>query len=254
MPQTLSLFIDFRMICAAVSAFLLVPAGVFGESITLKSGKEIEAPILEETPDYIKVEYQGQPVYYERRYIRSIENSPVDSNSFLNRGLAYAAEGNFDMARDSFHKGLDIDPANENIIGAMSILNDLKKEKVDPQYVQNFFRGSAALSAGNFQEACVYLRKALEVSPDDLDVNYNLAVAYQALDDHAGAIQHFGKVLEKRPDDADVFYLLSSSYFATGRIDEARQSLLTAKTLFVKKGDTEGAEAADYLLEAYFPD
>lgn len=48
------------------------------EVITLKSGKVIDGEIIEKTKDYIKVKYNGQEIYYENKYIKSIEAASPD--------------------------------------------------------------------------------------------------------------------------------------------------------------------------------
>jgi PKD repeat protein len=45
---------------------------LFADTLILKSGKVIECRILEKGQDYIKVEYAGQPLYYENRYIQQV--------------------------------------------------------------------------------------------------------------------------------------------------------------------------------------
>lgn len=43
---------------------------LFADTLILKSGKVIECKILEKNQDYIKIEYAGGPLYYERKYIK----------------------------------------------------------------------------------------------------------------------------------------------------------------------------------------
>ena len=54
---------------------MLFPKEANAAKIILKSGKEITAEIIEKTDTYIKVDYQGIPVYYELKYIAGIEEA-----------------------------------------------------------------------------------------------------------------------------------------------------------------------------------
>ncbi|MFA5231936.1 MAG: hypothetical protein WC416_06005, partial [Candidatus Omnitrophota bacterium] len=53
--------------------FLYVTARA--DTIYLKSGKVLEAGILEENTDYIKIDFNGNPLYYQKKYIAKIEKS-----------------------------------------------------------------------------------------------------------------------------------------------------------------------------------
>jgi PKD repeat protein len=58
---------------------------LFADTLILKSGKVIECKILEKGGDYIKVEYAGQPLYYECKYIQQINQSLMCLHSGASR-------------------------------------------------------------------------------------------------------------------------------------------------------------------------
>lgn len=57
--------------------FLLAIPSVFAGTIILKSGKTIEAKILEKTQKYIRVDMEGIPITYYIEDIKSIDGEDV---------------------------------------------------------------------------------------------------------------------------------------------------------------------------------
>ena len=57
-----------------VALILLVNTGdlLFADTVTLKSGKVLECRVLERGQEYLKIEYLGQPLYYENKYVQKV--------------------------------------------------------------------------------------------------------------------------------------------------------------------------------------
>ncbi|MCF7871103.1 MAG: hypothetical protein K9L95_03850 [Candidatus Omnitrophica bacterium] len=69
--------------------FLCFLPSLLAETITLKSGKKIEGNIIEETAEYIKVDFSGVPLTYYREEISDIEaekTEPVQPRSYSSSG------------------------------------------------------------------------------------------------------------------------------------------------------------------------
>lgn len=60
----------------AVLLLFVLPDFLLADTLFLKSGKVLECRILEKTSDYVKVEYSGQPLYFELKYVRQIDQEP----------------------------------------------------------------------------------------------------------------------------------------------------------------------------------
>lgn len=56
--------------------FLLLGANLgFAETVILKSGRKIEAKIIEKTEEYVKLDYYGVPLTYYNEEIESVEKT-----------------------------------------------------------------------------------------------------------------------------------------------------------------------------------
>jgi len=73
--------------------FVIIPAGVFSETIRLKDGRVLRAEIIEETPQYIKVNIHGIPITYYRDQIKRIEGKRPISADTPREAPAHSASG-----------------------------------------------------------------------------------------------------------------------------------------------------------------
>jgi tetratricopeptide (TPR) repeat protein len=233
---------------------------LFASTIILKSGKKVDGKILEETQDYIKIDYQGMPIYYERVYIQEIlreDSVPVKEElkapsegevDHLKKGLEFGSEGNFTEAEAAIEKGLSINPDDYNLRGAKSVFDEMRAGKISQEYAQNLFKGSLFLMDEKYEQAIVALKKALEINPKDSDVNYNLALAYYSLGDYNQAILYFLETSKLLPNDGVTYSLLGNAYYLAGQPQKAKESLTKAKELFVSVNDEENAQEVSRLL------
>ena len=178
--------------------FFLIFAGAlsfqkaFSDTLSLKSGKVIEGKIVEEDKDYVKIEANGVPLYFERKYIDSIKKDEAaepqessdkeitlkEGDNLLEAGFSLAYEGKIDEAEKKIKEALKDDPGNANILGALDVLADYRANKISREYLANLFKGSSYLIEGDSSKAIPYFEKALKEDPLSLDVLYNLGSAY----------------------------------------------------------------------------
>ena len=238
------------VILAAV--FLISFAACAGaETITLKSGKQIEGDILERTDSYIKVLSQdGNTIYYENKYIRGIEKgSPDKAEKHLKKGLGLASEGKLKEAREEFKLGLDERNPEPNIQGALAILDDVDAGRVNKDYALYLFKGSDCLMSGKNEEAIAILGDAFKIKPDDLDVCYNLGVAYYSTAKYEKAIEYLKKIVGVKADDAPSWGLIGNAYYMLGNDELAVENLTKARDLFRKYKDEAAAGEINELLD-----
>jgi len=208
----------------AVVLSLFLPTGVSAESVILKSGKKIEGKIVEQNDRYIKVESDGSPIYYERKYIESIikDDTPGsdEANSFLKSGLKYGSQGKFQEAGEEFKKGLKVNQSDHNLREVSKVIDDLSKGSIKEGYAVRLFKGSYHLISAEYEPAVAEFKEALKINPDDPDIYYYLGVCNYSLERYDEAITCLKKVAELKPND-EVYYYLGASYYSSGQYPKA---------------------------------
>ena len=78
---------------------LFLSTFVFAETVTLKSGSTMEGRLIEETDEYIKIDFQGTPLTYYRDEIKKIDSNPRPQSV---RDTAEALPVKLERAEDPF--------------------------------------------------------------------------------------------------------------------------------------------------------
>lgn len=264
------------LLALKVCVFVLLLYGfVLADTVILKSGKQLDCLILEKTKEYIKVEYNGNQLYYETKTIKEIipgagqtqqadviqdaENTSVvpDSGSrcanagaCFTAGVDAAAGGDFAHARAFFAAGLKIEPDNDDITGAVSLLDSVEIGRVTRDFAGFIFAGTKAMLRQHYDKAVDSFQRAFTLRPDDLDVRYNLALACQANGDYASAITYLKQIVERDIEDAHAYCLLGIACRQSGNEYQAREYLVIAKKLFEKQNDNRKALEISKLLDS----
>ncbi len=208
------------------------------EVVTLKSGKVINGEIVERAKDYIKVKYNGQEIYYENKYIQSIEAARTDAPAAITqkektaedttpsfkRGIELASEGKFDEAKKELEEQLN------DIKGALTIFDDVEKGSISKEYATYLFQGSWHIINEEYNLATASLEKAWEISPKDPDVNYNLGFAYFCLGEYKKSAVYLSAALKLQPLDTEAHELLTKAYHNIGECQKAKDNLAPANT------------------------
>lgn len=264
-PRKLGLFL--------LPLFFYLPGFVFAETLILKSGRRIQAKILEKTDRYIKVEIDGAPVYYELKYISSIKqgNEPANSagleslrdvSSCFEKSIEYILAGNLQAAKTEMNQGLKINPDDANVLGGLEIINGLEKGLIGKDYAIDFFKGIYYIITKQPGLAITELERAAQLSPKEADVYYHLGVSYYSLGKLKEAAENFKKSLEIRPEDAEVCFDLAVIYFSLDSYQESFNYAKEAVELEPNSGDAyyllgfasralkENTTARGYLIKA----
>jgi tetratricopeptide (TPR) repeat protein len=239
-----------KIIIAFFLFFCLFTARAGAEKITLKSGKVLEAPIIEENQEFIKIDYNGTPLYYDRKYILSIEGEAVynSADAYLGKALEAGSAGKYDEAETLLKKADKLYPGDQNIGGALDIIDGLKANKINNEYAQSLFKGSYYMMSEDYSQAIPFLEKAAEVDPQQQEVYYNLGSAYYSMGNYNKAIEYLNRVIELKPEDADSLRLLGSAYWMLQYPDKAKEKFIVAMVLYRKRGDLENAESISRLI------
>ncbi|MFH1413282.1 MAG: tetratricopeptide repeat protein [Candidatus Omnitrophota bacterium] len=236
------------MIKLIVTLIFCFPVLLFADTITLKSGKVIEGKVLENTDQYIKVDYKGKEVYYKHKYIESIEETGPqiklsedeavlkDPNYYLKQGLKHGANAEFDQAEAFFNRGMEEFSSDHNLKEALKVIEHLKAGKVEEGYVLSLFKGSDYIINQRYEDSIKEFKKALKIKPDDPDVNYYLGVSHYSLEQFPEAIGYLQKALGSQLDD-EVYYYLGVAHYSLGQFQEAIEYL--EKSLEISPDDAE---------------
>ena len=244
---------------AQVILGLCLPGFLFAESLTLKSGKKIEGKILEETDQYIKIEVDGRPLYFERKFITNVEIAPTKSpalsedetfmtdEDYLKEGLKYGAEGEFQKAENSFQKGLTVNPNAHNLQEVLKLITQLKSGSIKEDYALLMLRGSDFLINHQFEEAMSEFKSALKMNPDP-DLYYYLGVCSYSLGRYEEAIDYLKKASTEIKDDNEIYYNLGISYYALRQYPQAVEYLKKALDINPQDADSYGVLGTCHLI------
>lgn len=235
-----------------------VPCGA--DTIVLKSGKTVSGQIIEETPEYVRVQLGENPVYYQRAYITEISRDQVQTGApaapiesavahretetreqggsssndadYLAVGLRLASEGQWDAAEETFRKGEVENPYDSNILGALDLVSSLKAGRTTSECALATFKGTYAMLREDYSDAVVNLERAQALDPSQPDISYNLGVAYFSMGEFDKALEALRRVLRIKPDDAPTYVLVGNIYQLLGEKEKARENFDMAQTLF----------------------
>ncbi len=104
-----------------------------------------------------------------------------------------------------------------------------------PRAVQDLCRkGVAATIRGEYNQALIYFREAVEDQPEDAEAWYGLGNCYVGLDQPGEAIAAYRQVIAKDPENPNAHYTLGHYYFTLERYTEA---VITFKEALALKAD-----------------
>ena len=107
-----------------------------------------------------------------------VQRPSLDTDSYLNRGVAYGKKGLYDQAIVDFNKAVELNPRD-----ATAYYN----------------RGISYGKKGQYDQAIVDFNKAIELDPRDAAAYYNRGISYEKRGQHDRAILDFTKAIEINP-------------------------------------------------------
>lgn len=104
--------------------------------------------------------------------------------------------------------------------------------QVNPGYMEPYkVLGKIFGKREDHQRAFENFRIATMISPEDTEVRYNLALAYENLEKYEYAIKQYEKISRKSPDQPKAFFMLARVYSRDHQYDKALDSLKQALKL-----------------------
>ena len=135
-----------------------------------------------------------------------------DSNiNYVNQGVAFAEDGNYDKAIESYQKALDVNPDNAEVYSKMGYA--LEEKYNNGKVIGNYDKET-------YRKAIECYQKAIEINPNYAYVYKKLGNIYiKQFNGYDKALECYQKLLELNPKDAYAYsqmgYIYSSMKYFT---------------------------------------
>jgi tetratricopeptide (TPR) repeat protein len=142
-------------------------------------------------------------------YLKALEINPQYGKARFNCAKLLAKAGKTDEAIVNLRKALAIDPRSAHALSGAECVEALTA------------LGDVLQHTGRIADAAASFRRALEISPGDIDARYNLGNALLQEGRIADAAACYRQVTDAAPGHVDARYNLGNTLLQTGHIDEA---------------------------------
>jgi tetratricopeptide (TPR) repeat protein len=177
-----------------------------------------------------------------RKFEIAIEILPKKLDGYKNLAFTYTKMGKDSMAVETYKKAIVIDSTDMELRTFMGILYYKAKKfescistmstvmaKANPkskQYADALYYTAYSYDLlGRADEALGVYEKALEQSPNDVDLLFNLGRLHYMKSNYEKALDYFGKVLQSNPDDFEGNMNVGNCYLQLKKYQEALPSL-----------------------------
>ena len=253
--------LKMKDIVSAVACILLFSCSARAEIITLKSGKVIDGEIVEKDKDSIRVKYNGYMIYYENKYIKSIEtkDAPVAGPTAAETQIVAPQATGIPTAEA---KATETPTVEAQAAGTDAPVTITQKDGPGKDIISSFKKGLELASAGKFEEAKQEFQKQLNDIKGALDIldaaekgsiskeyaTYLFQGSLHIMDEeYALALASLEKAWEINPKDPDVNYNLGFVCYSLGEYNKSIAYLYA--TLNLQPDDTG---AYELLAKAYY--
>lgn len=155
-------------------------------------------------------------------YNRVISKNPGDINAYINRGIAYYRQDQYNQAITNYTQALKI---NQNIHAYIN-------------------RGIAYHRVGKYELAIADYNKALSINSNSVDAYINRGITYRRQGKYKLAIADFNKAISIDANNGDAYYALGLTYTQLGNQQAAIASYRLAAHLYQQKGKTSYQNSA----------
>ncbi|WP_374866511.1 tetratricopeptide repeat protein [Pelatocladus sp. BLCC-F211] len=149
-------------------------------------------------------------------YNRVISKNPRDINAYINRGIAYYRQDQYDQAITNYTQALSI---NQNIHAYIN-------------------RGIAYHRQGKYELAIADYNKALSIKSNSVDGYINRGITYRRQEKYKLAMADFNKAISIDSNNGDAYYALGLTYTQLGNQQAAIASYRLAAHLYQQKRKT----------------
>jgi tetratricopeptide (TPR) repeat protein len=169
--------------------------------------------------------------------VRDVTTNSIEAYNYYLKGREKMADYDWDGARQSFEKAVELDPTFAAgyyfLSWAHAMLNNSRERTEALKKAWDFSKKAtekerlliqAAYAEGierDPEKGLRILEEAAEKYPKDKDVRYILAIAYNQTYKHEQAIEEFNKVLSLDPNNPDALNLVAYEYMALKNFEKA---------------------------------
>jgi tetratricopeptide (TPR) repeat protein len=162
-------------------------------------------------------------------FIAAAQFTPIYTGSCIRAGRGASAAGKYEQAISYFDSALASHPRGSDMIKLY------------------LYGGSARSSLGQNAKALEYYNRGLKISPDLIEMRYNMANIYKNENDYASAIKEYSSVLALDPKFSAAWNNMGSIYFDQNNLEKSRD-IYTQAVL----SNPAGVEAHFNLGAVYF--
>lgn len=131
-----------------------------------------------------------------RGWNEAVRLAPLVAENHIGLATALQQKKDFTAAEEEYNQALKLDPENQVAQQGLGSLTQAKQRAVGVQFEETALRLQAA---GNYDEAIQNYVKAIEVTPNNSSLHYNIGTAFQAKNDFDHAHKAYVKALEVDP-------------------------------------------------------
>ncbi|MBD3264100.1 MAG: tetratricopeptide repeat protein [Candidatus Omnitrophica bacterium] len=180
---------------------IFLPFSVSADRIILKSGKTIDAKILERADGYIKIDFSGTPLTYYHEQIETVlpaTETPVPDSTLT--GDTYFQEGKRCYEQRKYQEAL---------------YNFTKSTKLNPSHSETYlWAGFVNARLNNHNKAINLYTKVLELNPDSYRAYKNIAISYFYVNDIDKAVDCMERAISLTPEEEKEYLLYCYNWLA----------------------------------------
>jgi tetratricopeptide (TPR) repeat protein len=184
-------------------------------------------------------------------------------NTFIEEGIAYHDNGEYDKALAAYEKALLFDPQSTVVNYEMALTyfkkNDYKNtiaradmvlKKNDDNLVNAYIiKGSALDMMGEVKESIKLFKKAIRKFPDDYLLPYNLALNHYKLNQMDEAKENVIKAIENNPNHGSSHWMLAN--IESGQGNTVQSLLANYYFLFLEPNSSRSLDAYTMLQQNF---
>lgn len=196
----------------------------------------------------IQVHNEGKESLAEKLYKEILETNEVHPDANHNLAFLYFNQNKIKEAKKYIDKVINTKyPLKEYFLTAARIYFADKKESFSLQFLDkaidlepnavlpNFLKGVLYRDLGDFQNASIWIYKALEIDTENPEINNSYGVILGSLNKYQESINYFKKAITLKSDFYDSYGNLALAYHKIQSFSLARDFYIKATTFFNNK-------------------
>ena len=161
-------------------------------------------------------------------------DNPNDPRIYNNLGIAYELMKDYKNARSAFRKALELNPYNSAILNNLAELsrNEGKQSDAielyasaiasDPMFVEPYLNVARLfLDLSEFKLAEPYVRKTIEIEPDNPEAHFMLGIISNITNRSEEAVTHFQEALRHDTEEPSILTNLGTAFRGIGDANRA---------------------------------